>query len=58
MLFGSIIVGKLSKIKASNKFGSFSQPQQIFALSLIVLSAKLSKADGSGSKEEITNSQK
>ena len=53
MLLGSIIGGKLSKIKGSNKFGSFSQPQQIFALSLIVLSAKLSKADGSVSKEEI-----
>tara|TARA_B100001540_G_C15450123_1_gene480723 strand:- start:43 stop:654 length:612 start_codon:yes stop_codon:yes gene_type:complete len=34
-------------------FGSFAQPQQIFALSLIVLSAKLSKADGQVSKEEL-----
>tara|TARA_Y100000746_G_scaffold219382_1_gene216837 strand:+ start:275 stop:1003 length:729 start_codon:yes stop_codon:yes gene_type:complete len=53
MLLGSLIGGKLSKLKRSNRFGSFSQPQQIFALSLIVLSAKLSKADGSVSKEEI-----
>ena len=34
-------------------FGAFAQPQQIFALSLIVLSAKLSKADGQVSKEEL-----
>ena len=34
-------------------FGAFAQPQQVFALSLIVLSAKLSKADGQVSKEEL-----
>ena len=34
-------------------FRSFAQPQQIFALSLIVLSAKLSKADGQVSREEL-----
>ena len=34
-------------------FKSFAQPQQIFALALIVLSAKLSKADGQVSKEEL-----
>ena len=33
--------------------GHLSQPQQVFALSLIVLSAKLSKADGQVSKEEL-----
>ena len=37
----------------ARNFGAFAQPQQIFALSLIVLSAKLSKADGQVSKEEL-----
>ena len=34
-------------------FKSFAQPQQVFALALIVLSAKLSKADGQVSREEL-----
>ena len=46
MLLGSLIGGKMSRAKSRSNFGSFAQPQQIFALSLIVLSAKLSKADG------------
>ena len=55
MLLGSLIGGKISRARAgrSRNFGSFAQPQQIFALSLIVLSAKLSKADGQVSKEEL-----
>jgi len=54
MLLGSLIGGKLSRARASGGgFGSFGKPQQIFALSLIVLSAKLSKADGQVSKEEL-----
>jgi len=54
MLLGSLIGGKISRAKSrSANFGSFAQPQQIFALSLIVLSAKLSKADGQVSKEEL-----
>ena len=53
MLFGSLIGGKISRSRASSTLGSVSNNQQIFALSLIVLSAKLSKADGSVSKEEI-----
>ena len=54
MLLGSLIGGKISKARSRNtNFGSFAQPQQIFALSLIVLSAKLSKADGQVSKEEL-----
>ena len=54
MLLGSLIGGKISRARASGGgFGSFRQPQQIFALSLIVLSAKLSKADGQVSKEEL-----
>ena len=55
MLLGSLIGGKISRARygASKNFGSFAQPQQIFALSLIILSAKLSKADGQVSKEEL-----
>ena len=51
MLLGSLIGGKVSRSRSS--FRSFAQPQQVFALSLIVLSAKLSKADGQVSKEEL-----
>tara|TARA_B100000614_G_scaffold262218_1_gene294752 strand:+ start:447 stop:1172 length:726 start_codon:yes stop_codon:yes gene_type:complete len=53
MLLGSLIGGKISRARSSSGFKSFAQPQQIFALSLIVLSAKLSKADGQISKEEL-----
>ena len=55
MLLGSLIGGKISRARAgrSGNFGAFAQPQQIFALSLIVLSAKLSKADGRISREEL-----
>ena len=42
MLLGSLIGSKISRAKSRGGFGSFAQPQQIFALSLIVLSAKLS----------------
>ena len=52
MLLGSVIGGKISRAKGSFN-NSFAQPQQVFALSLIVLSAKLSKADGQVSKEEL-----
>ena len=54
MLLGSLIGGKISRARAGGAgCRSFGQPQQIFALSLIVLSAKLSKADGQVSKEEL-----
>ncbi len=53
MLLGSLIGGKISRAKPGRGFGSFAQPQQVFALSLIVLSAKLSKADGQVSREEL-----
>ena len=53
MLLGSLIGGKVSRARSGGKFKSFAQPQQIFALSLIVLSAKLSKADGQVSREEL-----
>ena len=53
MLLGSLIGGKMSRARSSGGFRAFAQPQQIFALSLIVLSAKLSKADGQVSREEL-----
>ena len=55
MLLGSLIGGKISRARSgvNRNFGSFAQPQQIFALSLIILSAKLSKVDGQVSKEEL-----
>ena len=54
MLLGSIIGGKISRARSgARNFGALAQPQQVFALSLIVLSAKLSKADGQVSKEEL-----
>jgi len=54
MLLGSIIGGKITRARSGRRnFSAFAQPQQVFALSLIVLSAKLSKADGQVSKEEL-----
>jgi len=53
MLLGSFLGGKISRTRSRGNFGAFAQPQQIFALSLIVLSAKLSKADGNVSREEL-----
>ena len=53
MLLGSIIGGKISRTRSGTGMGAFAQPQQVFALSLIVLSAKLSKADGQVSREEL-----
>ena len=53
MLLGSFIGGRISKARSSVRHSSFQQNQEIFAISLIVLSAKLSKADGQVSKEEI-----
>ena len=52
-LLGSFLGGKITNISSSNTFGSQQNSQQIFALSLIILSAKLSKADGRVSKEEL-----
>ena len=55
MLLGSVIGGRISRSRSRSAAGfrSFAQPQQVFALSLIVLSAKLSKADGQVSREEL-----
>ena len=52
-LLGSFLGGKISNISSSNTFGSQQNAQQIFSLSLIILSAKLSNADGRVSKEEL-----
>jgi len=53
MLLGSLIGGKISRARSGAGMGAFAQPQQVFALSLIVLSAKLCKADGQISREEL-----
>ena len=47
-----LLGGKISRARTGG-FSSAARSQQIFALSLIVLSAKLSKADGQVSKEEL-----
>ena len=52
-LLGSFLGGKISRISSSSSFTSQQNSQQIFALSLIILSAKLSKVDGRVSKEEL-----
>ena len=46
MLLGSLLGGKISRARATTGFSSAARGQQIFALSLIVLSAKL-KYNGS-----------
>ena len=53
MLLGSILGGKISRAKTAAGFSAIGQSQKIFALSLIILSAKLSKADGQVSREEL-----
>ena len=53
MLLGSLLGGKISRSRTNARFNSQAQGQRIFALSLIVLSAKLSKADGQVSREEL-----
>ena len=53
MLLGSVLGGKISRSRTNTRFNSQAQGQRVFALSLIVLSAKLSKADGQVSREEL-----
>ncbi len=53
MLLGSLLGGKISRARTRAGFTAVAQGQQMFALSLIVLSAKLSKVDGQVSKEEL-----
>jgi DnaJ like chaperone protein len=52
-LIGSIIGGKISSARKGGFQQSFAQSQQIFAISLVILTAKLAKADGQVSKEEL-----
>ena len=52
-LIGSIIGGKFSSARRGGFQQSFAQSQQIFAISLVILTAKLAKADGQVSKEEL-----
>jgi len=53
-LIGSMIGGRLSSSRRRSGFRQgFAQQQQIFAFSLIILTAKLAKVDGHVSKEEL-----
>ena len=52
-LIGSIIGGKISSARRGGFQQSFAQSQQIFVISLVILTAKLAKADGQVSKEEL-----
>jgi len=52
-LIGSMIGGRVSSTRRAGFQQSFAPPQQIFAIALIILTAKLAKADGQVSKEEL-----
>ena len=52
-LIGSMIGGRVSSARRASFQQSFAPPQQIFAIALIILTAKLAKADGQVSKEEL-----
>jgi len=52
-LIGSVVGGKISSTRRSGFQRSFAPPQQVFAIALIILTAKLAKADGQVSKEEL-----
>ena len=52
-LIGSMIGGRISTARRSGFQQSFARSQQTFAISLIILTAKLSKADGYVSREEL-----
>ena len=52
-LIGSMIGGRISSSRRGGFRQGFAQQQQIFAISLIILTAKLAKVDGSVSKEEL-----
>ena len=52
-LIGSIIGGKISSARQTGFQQNFAQSQQIFAISLVILTAKLAKVDGHVSKEEL-----
>ncbi len=52
-LIGSMIGGRISSARRSGFQRGFALPQQVFAIALIILTAKLAKADGQVSKEEL-----
>ena len=52
-LIGSMVGGRISSARRSGFQRGFAPPQQIFAIALIILTAKLAKADGHVSKEEL-----
>jgi len=52
-LIGSMVGGRISSGRRSGFQRSFAPPQQVFAIALIILTAKLAKADGQVSKEEL-----
>jgi len=52
-LIGSMLGGRISATRRAGFQKSFTPPKQIFAISLIILTAKLAKADGQVSKEEL-----
>ena len=52
-LIGSMIGGRISSARRSGFQRGFAPPQQVFDIALIVLTAKLAKADGQVSKEEL-----
>ena len=52
-LIGSMIGGRLSAARRGGFQQNFAQQQQLFVISLIILTAKLAKVDGHVSKEEL-----
>ena len=52
-LIGSMVGGRISSVRRSGFQRGFAPPQQVFAIALIILTAKLAKADGQVSKEEL-----
>ena len=52
-LIGSMVGGRISSARRSGFQQNFTPPQQVFAIALIILTAKLAKADGHVSKEEL-----
>ena len=52
-LIGSMVGGRISSARRSGFQRGFAPPQQVFAIALLILTAKLAKADGQVSKEEL-----
>jgi len=52
-LIGSMLGGRISSARRSSFQRNFAHSQQVFAIALIILTAKLAKADGHVSKEEL-----